>query len=219
MTSALDMPEIMSYIYSKSWKLQFSASSSIIIIEDYYLQTFLHSLATNILFTFFLVPFFVTSLPFTKIMSIEDNSDTRDFIRRLPVSKYLVVFSRAVFILFMLLISSISLFVIQTIGFNVEYNTDMLIKIASIILIFLLYFMLQLGVFYKYSYHASQSILVIISFAVIVLGFITENIDQSKFLKYFTKSINNSSGIVTFFFFSIFFSFLRLFFCQQNTTT
>ena len=45
MTSALDMPEIMSYIYSKSWKLQFSASSSIIIIEDYYLQTFLHSLA------------------------------------------------------------------------------------------------------------------------------------------------------------------------------
>ena len=45
LTSALDMPEIMSYIYSKSWKLQFSASSSIIIIEDYYLQTFLHSLS------------------------------------------------------------------------------------------------------------------------------------------------------------------------------
>ena len=44
LTSALDMPEIMSYIYSKSWKHQFSASSSIIIIEDYYLQTFLHSL-------------------------------------------------------------------------------------------------------------------------------------------------------------------------------
>ena len=149
----------------------------------------MHEGATNILFTFFLVPFFVTSLPFTKIMSIEDNSDTRDFIRRLPVSKYLVVFSRAVFILFMLLISSISLFVIQTIGFNVEYNTDMLIKIASIILIFLLYFMLQLGVFYKYSYHASQSILVIISFAVIVLGFITENIDLVKYFKNFDWSI------------------------------
>ena len=44
LTSALDMPEIMSYIYSKSWKHKFSASSSIIIIEDYYLQTFLHSL-------------------------------------------------------------------------------------------------------------------------------------------------------------------------------
>ena len=48
LTSALDMPEIMSYIYSKSWKLQFSASSSIIIIEDYYLQTFLHSLLIEI---------------------------------------------------------------------------------------------------------------------------------------------------------------------------
>ncbi|WP_419508752.1 4Fe-4S binding protein [Blautia sp.] len=35
----------MSYIYNKSWKLQFSASSSIIIIEDFYLQTFLHSLS------------------------------------------------------------------------------------------------------------------------------------------------------------------------------
>mgnify|MGYP001727424443 FL=1 len=48
MTSTLDMPEIMSYIYNKSWKLQFSASSSIIIIEDYYLQTFLHSLSIKI---------------------------------------------------------------------------------------------------------------------------------------------------------------------------
>ena len=131
----------------------------------------------------------MTSLPFTKIMSIEDNSDTRDFIRRLPVSKYLVVLSRVVFILFMLLISSISLFVIQTIGFNVEYNTDMLIKIASIILIFLLYFMVQLGVFYKYSYHAAQSILVIISFVAIVIGFITENIDLVKCFKNFDWSI------------------------------
>ena len=52
MTSALDMPEIMSYIYSKSWKHKFSASSSIIIIEDYYLQTFLHSLARGH-FTFY----------------------------------------------------------------------------------------------------------------------------------------------------------------------
>lgn len=131
----------------------------------------------------------MTSLPFTKIMSIEDNSDTRDFIRRLPVSKYLVVLSRVVFIFFMLLISSISLFVIQTIGFNVEYNTDMLIKIASIILIFLLYFMVQLGVFYKYSYHAAQSILVIISFVAIVIGFITENIDLVKCFKNFDWSI------------------------------
>jgi len=32
----------------------------------------MHEGATNILFTFFLVPFFVTSLPFTKIMSIEE---------------------------------------------------------------------------------------------------------------------------------------------------
>lgn len=48
LTSALDMPEIMSYIYNKSWKLQFSASSSIIIIEDFYLQTFLHSLGCSV---------------------------------------------------------------------------------------------------------------------------------------------------------------------------
>ena len=53
LTSALDMPEIMSYIYNKSWKLQFSASSSIIIIEDFYLQTFLHSLEdADMLFSF-----------------------------------------------------------------------------------------------------------------------------------------------------------------------
>ena len=51
LTSALDMPEIMLYIYSKSWKLQFSAASSIIIIEDYYLQTFLHSLLLPVTYT------------------------------------------------------------------------------------------------------------------------------------------------------------------------
>ena len=100
----------------------------------------MHEGATNILFTFFLVPFFVTSLPFTKIMSIEDNSDTRDFIRRLPVSKYLVVFSRACVYYFYVINFFNKLIVIQTIGFNVEYNTDMLIKIASIILIFLFVF-------------------------------------------------------------------------------
>ena len=49
--------------------------------------------------------------------------------------------------------------------------------------------MLQLGVFYKYSYHASQSILVIISFVAIVIGFITENIDLVKYFKNFDWSI------------------------------
>ena len=34
LTSALDMPEIMSYIYSKSWKHKFSASSSKMCIRD-----------------------------------------------------------------------------------------------------------------------------------------------------------------------------------------
>ena len=114
-------------------------------------------------------------------MSIEDNSDTRDFIRRLPVSKYLVVFSRAVFILFYVINFFNKFdFVSQTIGFNVEYNTDMLIKNSFHNFDFLLYFYASIRCFYKYSYHASQSILVIISFAVIVLGFITENIDLVK---------------------------------------
>ena len=91
----------------------------------------MHEGATNILFTFFLVPFFVTSLPFTKIMSIEDNSDTRDFIRRLPVSKYLVVFSRAVFIIFMLLISSISLFAFKSNSISASVPPKMGIKNPS----------------------------------------------------------------------------------------
>ena len=71
MTSALDMPEIMSYIYSKSWKLQFSASSSIIIIEDYYLQTFLHSLA------FLLALCICAILPPATVLA-EDENDSVD---------------------------------------------------------------------------------------------------------------------------------------------
>ena len=59
MTSALDMPEIMSYIYNKSWKLQFNTSSSIIIIEESYLQTFLHSLNEILRFLVKSVGFFV----------------------------------------------------------------------------------------------------------------------------------------------------------------
>ena len=69
MTSALDMPEIMSYIYSKSWKLQFSASSSIIIIEDYYLQTFLHSLALFILQGLGNIDTSVLTLPLHRVSS------------------------------------------------------------------------------------------------------------------------------------------------------
>ena len=59
LTSALDMPEIMSYIYNKSWKLQFNTSSSIIIIEESYLQTFLHSLNEILRFLVKSVGFFV----------------------------------------------------------------------------------------------------------------------------------------------------------------
>ena len=39
----------MAYIYSKSWKPILALTSSIIIIEDPYLQTFLHSLVKALL--------------------------------------------------------------------------------------------------------------------------------------------------------------------------
>lgn len=144
----------------------------------------MHEGVTNIFATFFLIPFFVTSLPYTKIMSMEDNSDTRDFIRRLSVSKYVIVFSRVLFLLFLLMISSVSMIMIQVIGFHVEYNMDVVIKIVCVMLGFLAYFLIQLGVFYKYSYHAAQSVLVAISFLAIAVGFIAEKIDLAQFVNH-----------------------------------
>lgn len=133
--------------------------------------------ATNIIFTHCLIPFFVTSLPFTKIMSMEDNQDTRDFLRRLPVNKYKVVFARTLFLILLLVISSISLGTIQVVGFKVNFDYDLIINLAIVLLGFLAYFLIQLGVFYKYSYHAAQTLLVEMSIIAIVIAFATERIN------------------------------------------
>ena len=97
LTSALDMPEIMSYIYNKSWKLQFSASSSIIIIEDFYLQTFLHSLGkTNILDI--LVRCYAFSIPLwiTIIVSLKRKEKQYRYFKKRPPPVQRVVCSRAI---------------------------------------------------------------------------------------------------------------------------
>ena len=149
----------------------------------------MHEGATNILFTYFLVPFFVTSLPFTKIMSMEDNADTREFLKRLCIKSHKVVFARMLFIVLLLLISSVSLIAVQTMGFGLTFETNLIIKIVSVLLLFLAYFMVQLGAFYKYSYHVAQSILVVISFIAIAVGFITENLHVSIAVKSFQWSV------------------------------
>ena len=133
--------------------------------------------ATNIIFTHCLIPFVVTSLPFTKIMSMEDNQDTREFLRRVPGNKYKVVFARTLFLILLLGISSISLGIIQVIGFEVNFDYDLIISLAIVLLGFLAYFLIQLGVFYKYSYHAAQTLLVVMSLIAIVIAFATEKIN------------------------------------------
>ena len=103
----------------------------------------------------FLIPFFAVYFPLGRLMNAEDPKDTRDFLRRMPQGACGRVIARVIYILALLIFSS---------GVKIFYKYlliegyDMLSgggleKEALIFIAFFGYFLIQLIVFYKTSYH------------------------------------------------------------------
>lgn len=160
-------------VFTKKWIL-FSIIYEVVIVG-----IILKENVTNSFYIYFFIPFIVASIPFTRLMSAEDNTDTRIFLKRFPVSKYKMVFARTLFLVLMLIISSASLWVIQVVVLKYTFSFELLKKLFVVLMLFMIYFLIQLGVFYKYSYFAAQLVLMVVFGIATAYGFIADNVDIS----------------------------------------
>lgn len=130
----------------------------------------------NWIFTIFLVPFFVVSLPLGKILNMEDNSNTRGFIKRMPYSTIQIVTARVLFILIMLLFSFACVLMAHcfisdgSIGYG--YVSQMIICFEG----FFAYFMIYLSLYYRKSYYVAQNCIVICAMAAMLIAFLTQKL-------------------------------------------
>ena len=92
-------------------------------------------------------------------MNLEDPKDTRDFIRRMPQSKYGRAVARIIYVLG-LLIFSFAVKIIYKCMLIEEYDIlagNSLVMEIAVFLAFLIHYLVTLIVFYKTSFHMAQN--------------------------------------------------------------
>lgn len=114
-------------------------------------------------FIYFLIPFFCVLFPLGKIMSMEDNEDTRDFLRRLPQPAKVRVLARVLYVFGLLVISMIIIIGVQMVLTPGFLTMAMIQTCVIVMLAFMFYFMIQLAVFYYKSYHLAQHCLAFVA--------------------------------------------------------
>ena len=113
----------------------------------------------SLFFVEFLIPFFVVYFPLGRLMNLEDPKDTRDFIRRMPQSKYGRAVARIIYVLG-LLIFSFAVKIIYKCMLIEEYDIlagNSLVMEIAVFLAFLIHYLVTLIVFYKTSFHMAQN--------------------------------------------------------------
>ena len=107
----------------------------------------------------FLIPFFAVYFPLSRLMNTEDPKDTRDFLRRMPQGSCGRVIARIIYILALLVFSSaVKIFYKYLLieGYDL-FSEGKLEKEILIFIAFLGYFLIQIIVFYKSSYHYAMN--------------------------------------------------------------
>lgn len=130
-------------------------------------------------FVNFLIPFLVVMFPLGKLMSMEDNRDTREFLKRMPYSSRERVGAKAIFIFSLLLISFICVNVAGCHLGVFEFSGSLVEDSVIELLLFMIYFLLQLAIFYYKSYHVAQNTISILLMFAILVTYIFENYNIS----------------------------------------
>lgn len=152
--------------------IRFSAKWLLIVLAYCLIVGFLlvKERGEHLYFIEFLIPFFAVYFPLGRLMSTEDSKDTRDFLRRMPQGACGRVIARIIYIMSLLLFSSaIKIFYkfLLIEGYDL-LSEGKLEKEIVFFLAFFSYFLIQLIIFYKTSYHMAQS-MGIIAFAIFLL--------------------------------------------------
>ena len=113
----------------------------------------------SLYFIEFLIPFFAVYFPLGRLMNAEDSKDTRDFLRRMPQGVCGRVIARIIYILALLIFSSaVKIFYKYLLieGYDL-LSEGKLEKETFFFLAFISYFLIQLIVYYRTSYHTAQN--------------------------------------------------------------
>lgn len=141
--------------------IRFSANWLIIVVVYCIVAGFLliKERGESLYFIEFLIPFFAVYFPLGRLMNAEDSKDTRDFLRRMPQGACGRVIARTVYILALLVFSSGVKILYKYLlieGYDLM-SEGRLEKEVVFFLAFLSYFLIQMIVFYKTSYHFAQN--------------------------------------------------------------
>lgn len=157
------------YCFSKKW-IGFAAVYGIILAFIMFREA-----ENQMFFVYFLIPFFVVLFPLGKLMNMEDARDTREFLKRMPYPSGKRVFARVLYIVMLLLISFLCIDVVEWAVFGRGQSVEKFLFEITVMLAFFAYFMLQLAVFYKISYHAAQMSIAFVMFFVMALSFLMKS--------------------------------------------
>ena len=159
------------FLFTRKWvgiSVAYCVLVSIIAIRD----------NTNLgFFVYFLIPFFVVQLPLNKVLSMEDNKDTREFLKRMPQKGNVRVLARVCFIAILLFFSMLTIFLIQVAMNHPDKISEWVGTSIIISLIFMVYFLLELNLFYYKSFHLAQNSVVFVAMAAMVVSFALKNLD------------------------------------------
>ena len=141
--------------------IRFSANWLIIVVVYCIVAGFLlvKERGESLYFIEFLIPFFAVYFPLGRLMNAEDPKDTRDFLRRMPQGACGRVIARTIYILALLIFSSaVKIFYKYLLieGYDL-LSEGRLEKEVFFFLAFFSYFLIQLIVFYRTSYHIAQN--------------------------------------------------------------
>lgn len=140
---------------------------------------FIKDSGDSFFFVDFLLPLFVTYLPLSRLMNMEDSRDTRDFLRRMPQGRNGRVIARVIFI-FSLLIFSFAVKVFYKYllvkGYSLMSGMNLETELAYFIA-FSAFNLISLILFYRFSFHAAQNFTLASYAVVFALGLLNKHTD------------------------------------------
>lgn len=142
-------------------------------------SAFMISENESLFFTFFLIPFVVVSFPLGKILNMEDNENTRAFLKCLPYSALQMVIARVLFVIILLVFSLTCLGTAESLINGIEDRYAYIVKVVLFFEAFFAYFMVYLSLYYKKSFYAAQNCVAACVIIVMAFFFIMKKIPFS----------------------------------------
>lgn len=127
-----------------------------------------------VIFLTFFLPFIITNMLVSRISSVEDNVNTRNFLKTLPYSTGKRVAARYIFMFLSLIIGIVYSMIINIFLFH-QYLSYIIPVSLIILCLLLIYYSLYLTLYFYYSFYAAQFCVWIILAVMAAISYFTKS--------------------------------------------